>query len=102
MEITNKSLIIVIAALLILNVAKIPLLHQPLIFLFNGSLSAYDILFMIGLGWIGTQLGTPFREIIGVVILLWLLSTLGPFLFVGWISNFLMFVLIVMLVASFF
>ncbi len=98
---TNTLLVIIIILLLIGNI-NIPLAHVPIIHLFRGSLSIFDILVMIFLVWVAGKLGSPFREIIALIIVLWLLSALGVFIFIGWFSNILLLVLIVILLFSFF
>ena len=99
---TTNTLLVIIIILLIIGNIDIPIARMPIIHLFNGSLSIFDILVMAFLIWIATKLGSPFREIIGLIIILWLLSALGVFIFFSGFLNILLFLILIILLLSFF
>lgn len=74
------EIIAIVVGLWLLGVIKIPWLVMPQFPVF--SILGYSItiqrLLIIGiLVWLGTSMGSPFRQMLWTFFILWLLSTLG-------------------------
>lgn len=74
------AVLILLIILWILGYIRIPNLNMPNIHLFtiNGhNISLYEFLIFLVIIWILGLLPSPFRQIAGVVLILWLLSLIG-------------------------
>ena len=98
---TNIFLIILIL-LLVANNISIPFIHTPLFVLFGHPITLFHIMVFCLLGYLANYLPSPFREIIGLVVILWVLSAFGIFAIFGWFSNLLLLVIVLALLFSIF
>lgn len=74
------TIIVMLIALWILGYIHITVFHIPDIILFHinsRAISLWDILLLFVIVWAIEVLPYPFQQIAGVLLLLWLLSTLG-------------------------
>ncbi len=93
-------LLVVLVALWLLGLIQIPgvdSLNVQLFELFGKSISLLDLPIFFALVWVLGILPSPFKQIAGVVLLLWLLSFFGLIAIAG-LSNILVLVLIIGLV----
>ncbi len=93
-------LLVVLVALWLLGFIQIPgidSLNIKLFDLFGKSISVLDLLIFGAIIWLIGILPTPFRQIAGVIALLWILSFFG-FIAIAGLSNILVLVLIIGLV----
>jgi hypothetical protein len=72
----------------------------PLITLNHHIITLWDLIIFIIILWVIGVLPSPFREIAGVLLILWVLSILGILMFAG-LSNLIIIAIIVGIVASF-
>lgn len=69
------------------------------LFVINGqTITLWNILILMVVGWLLGLLPSPFREIAGVILVLWVLSVLGILSFIPGLSNILVLVIILGLV----
>lgn len=77
-----EALLVILIILWFLGYISIPGLAIPNIVLFtinNRPITLWDILILVVVVWLLSILPSPFREIAGVLLLLWILATLGIF-----------------------
>ncbi len=86
---TKLLLVIIIILLLVSNVA-IPVLNAPLLVTFGRSFSIMDFVVIGLLIWLTRHFGSPLREIMIIILMMWLLSALGVFAFISWFPNILL------------
>jgi hypothetical protein len=100
------ALILVLIVLWFLGYVRVGGLTIPDVVLFsiNGQpITLWSILILIIVSWAISILPTPFREIAGVLLILWILSVLGILAIAGIaLANFLVIAIIVGLIASLF
>lgn len=97
-----EILVVVLIVLWLTGNLAIPGLAIPRVTLFslNGHpITLWNILIFIVTVWAASLLPSPFKEIAGVLLVLWVLSLLGIIAFAG-LTNLLVIVMIVWLVAS--
>lgn len=83
------ELIAILMVLWLLGVIKIPWLvmpHFPSINILGIHLTVTNLLVLLVLIWVASSLGGPIRQIVWVLVVLWLLSALG-IIAVGGLSN---------------
>lgn len=74
------EIIAIVVALWLLGVINIPWMmmpHFPVLSILGYSLTIQRLLIIGILIWLGSSLGYPFRQMLWVFFILWLLSTLG-------------------------
>lgn len=79
------------------NVPFLPSLNTSVITIFNHVVTLYDLFVFAVILWLIESLSYPLRELVSVVFVLWILSTLGVITFVG-LPNIIVFVLILGLI----
>lgn len=94
--------LIILILLLVANNISIPFIHAPLFVLFGHPITLFHIMVFCLLGYLANYLPSPFREIIGLVVILWVLSAFGIFAIFGWFSNLLLLVIVLALLFSIF
>lgn len=96
------ELIAILVVLWLLGIISIPWLvrpHFPPLNILGLDLTIEKILVIGILIWIASSLGGPFRQIVWVLVVLWILSALG-IIVVGGLSNLLVIAIVVGLVLS--
>lgn len=74
------EIIAIVVGLWLLGIIKIPWLvmpHFPVFSVLGYSITIQRLLIIGILIWLGTSLGSPFRQMLWVFFILWLLSTLS-------------------------
>lgn len=90
-------ILIILTVLWFLGYIHLSFIHIPDIVLFtlnNQHITLYNILILAVIAWAIGVLPTPFRQIASVILILWVLSTLG-FLYIAGLSSLLILALIV-------
>jgi len=98
------EIIAIIVVLWLLGIIKIPFLmmpHFPTLNIFGFSLTIEKILIMAAFVWIASSLGGLIGKIVWVLVVLWLLSTLGVIVISG-LSNLLVIGVVVGILLSLF
>jgi len=93
-------LLIILIILWIFGYLNLPGLVLPdlLLFTINGQpITLWDIITLLIISWIVGLLPSPFREIAGILLVLWVLSVLG-FLAIGGLSGLLLPIIIIGLI----
>jgi hypothetical protein len=78
--------LVILIALWVLGYLRIPGLVIPniVLFTFNGvPITLWNVLILLVVAWAIGVLPRPFREIAGILLLLWILSTLGVLAITG-------------------
>lgn len=99
-----ETILVILLILWFLGYITIPGIAIPRfpVFFFNGrAITLWDILIFLVVVWAIEALPTPFREIAGVLLILWLLSTFGILAIAG-LSHLLVIAIIVGIIASLF
>ena len=83
------ELIAILVVLWILGIVRVPWLvmpHFPSLTILGFTLTIQNLAVMAILVWIASSLGGPFRQIVWVLVVLWILSALG-IIAIGGLSN---------------
>ena len=94
----------ILAVLILLSIFK-PNIHLSDIVLFyiNGRpITLMTVITVAVMSWLVRILPSPFREIVGLFFLLWILSTLGFFFFFAGLTNILLFIILIVVLFSIF
>ena len=91
-----NTLLLVLVILLIINYLQVPITNFTLFYIGGHPITLYSIIVFFIVLWLVKFLPSPFREIVGVILVLWLLSLFGIFI-VPAFSNLIVLVLIVAL-----
>lgn len=86
--------LVLLFALGYVDINSLPLINTTLITIFGRTITIYDLLVFLLMIWVVDLLPRPFRELAGVVLILWLLSFFGIVAIAG-LSNILVLALIV-------
>lgn len=96
------NIILLVVILLLLNNIDISFINNIKLFTLNKhNVNFYDIILFALFVYLIGFLPRPFKEIVGVILFLWLLSLLG-ILVIGGLSNIILIALIVVLIFSIF
>lgn len=96
------ELIAILVVLWLTGVISVPWLmrpHFPSFNLFGFHVTIENLLILAAIVWVASSLGGPFRQIVWVLVVLWILSTLG-IIAIGGLSNLLVIGIVVGLVLS--
>ncbi|MEN9328549.1 MAG: hypothetical protein RI947_1357 [Candidatus Parcubacteria bacterium] len=91
-----NTLLLVLIILLVVNYLQIPVTNFTLFYIGGHPITLYNIIVFFIVLWLAKFLPSPFREIIGVILILWLLSLFGIFLIPAF-SNIIVLILIIAL-----
>ncbi len=94
------ALLLVLIVLWFLGYGPIQSLYFPLFHLGGRTINLWDIIIFLVVLWVIGILPSPLREIAGILLILWLLSTLGILAIAG-LANLLVIAIIVGIVLSF-
>jgi hypothetical protein len=97
MLITLLIILIILWLLGYLNIGIINIPHITLLTINGRPITLWDVLILLAVGIIIKILPSPFREIAGVLLVLWVLSVLGILAMAG-LSNILLIAIIIGLV----
>jgi hypothetical protein len=96
------ELIAIVVVLWLLGIVKMPWLtmpHFPSLNFLGLHLTIQTLLIIAIFVWIASSLGGPFRQIVWVLVVLWILSALGVIV-IGGLSNIIVIAIVVGLVLS--
>jgi hypothetical protein len=86
--------LVLLFALGYVDINSLPLINTTLFEVFGRTVTIYDLLVFLLMVWVVDLLPRPFRELAGVVLILWLLAFFGIVAITG-LSNILLLALIV-------
>lgn len=100
------ALLLILILLWLLGYIRIGGINLPEVTLFtinNQSITLWHLLILIIVAWVVSILPTPFREIVGVLLLVWILATLGVIAIGGIaLSNILVIAILIGIIAAIF
>lgn len=97
--ILNILLVIIILALL--NSMGISFMNYVVFTILNQGITIYNLLVLAIMIYLIGLLPRPFKEIVGLILVLWILSFLG-IIFVGGLSNILIIAIVIVLLLNIF
>ncbi len=96
---TNQIIIAAVILVLLANL-RIVVLDTPLFHLFNHPITLSHLIIFGFLVWLSNKLSSPFREIIALFLVIWLVSLTGIFAFISYFANILILIVVVVLILS--
>lgn len=97
----GSVVLIIIVLLWLLGFIQIPYIHSTIFTLLGKPITLYNILLFLIIAWIIEILPAPLRQIVFVLFILWILSTLGILAFAG-LSQILIVAIIIGVILSLF